>query len=178
MQMVTAAEMAAIDKATVAQAGVPFRELMEHAGAAVARFAQRQFPRARRVVLLCGTGNNGGDGMIAAQHLARAGLSIDVIVLGDLGKLQGTSAEAFRGLQSTRALPFAVTAVEQVRALCTKLADADLLIDAVLGTGFKPPLRELPAAVRDLLREVETPVLSVDLPSGWDADSRAQTSAD
>ncbi|GAA3761269.1 NAD(P)H-hydrate dehydratase [Terriglobus aquaticus] len=178
MQMVTAAEMAAIDTATAEQAGVPFAELMEHAGAAVARFAQRQFRRARRVVVLCGTGNNGGDGFVAARHLARTGLSVDVIVLGDPAKAQGAAAEAYKALQTSRALPFAVGSVEQVRGLRTKLEDADLLIDAVLGTGFKPPLRELPAALRDLLREVRTPVLSVDLPSGWDADLREQSSPD
>ncbi|WP_419803791.1 NAD(P)H-hydrate dehydratase [Terriglobus sp.] len=178
MQMVTAAEMAAIDRATAEEAGVSFGDLMEHAGAAVARFAQRQFRRARRIVVVCGTGNNGGDGFVAARHLAQAGLSVDVIVLGDPGKAQGSAADAFKKLQATRALPFAVTSVEQVQALRTKLQEADLLIDAVLGTGFKPPMRELAVAVRDLLREVKTPVLSVDLPSGWDADSREQTSPD
>ena len=178
MQMVTAAEMAAIDKATTEQAGVSFGELMEHAGEAVARFAQRQFRRARRVVGLCGPGDNGGDGVVAASHLARAGLSVDVIVLGDPAKAQGAAAEAFKALQATRALSFAIASAEQVWALRAKLEDADLLIDAVLGTGFKPPMRELPGALRDLLREVKTPVLSVDLPSGWDADAREQASVD
>ena len=176
--MVTAAEMAAIDKATTEQAGISFGELMEHAGEAVARFAQRQFRRARRVVVLCGTGNNGGDGFVAARHLASAGWSVDVVVLGDPGRAQGAAADAFKAVQATRALPFAVATVEQVWALRRKLEGADLLLDAVLGTGFKPPLRELPAALRDLLGVVKTPVLSVDLPSGWDADSREQTSAD
>ena len=176
MQMVTAAEMAAIDKATTEEACVSFAELMENAGASVARFAQTHFRRARRIVVLCGTGNNGGDGFVAARHLAHAGLSVDVVVLGDAARAKGAAAEAYRTLQATRALPFAVTSVEQVAGLRTKLVSADLLIDAVLGTGFKPPLRELPAEVRDLLREIETPVLSVDLPSGWDADSREQFS--
>ena len=178
MQMVTAAEMAAIDRATTEEAGVDFSELMEHAGASVARFARQRFRRARRVVVLCGTGNNGGDGFVAARHLARAGLSVDVIVLGDPSKAQRAAADAYKAMQATRALPFAITAVDQVLPLRSKLADADLLIDAVLGTGFKPPMRELAVAMRDLLRMVDTPVLSVDLPSGWDADSREETSPD
>lgn len=175
MRMVSAAEMAAIDKRTAEQAGVSFAELMEHAGAAVARFARARFG-ARRIVVLCGTGNNGGDGFVAARYLAKEGLSVDVVVLGDLGKLEGAASEAYKAMQATRALPFVVNAPEQVHALQAKLADADLLIDAVLGTGFTPPLRELAAAMRDTLRQVSTPVLSVDLPSGWDADSREQDS--
>lgn len=178
MRMVTAAEMAAIDKATTEKAGLSFRELMEHAGAAVARFTQARFRRARRIVVLCGTGNNGGDGLVAARLLAQAGLSVEVVVLGDPARLQGEPEEMFQKLQATRALAGAVSTVEQVAGMRAKLAGADLLIDAVLGTGFKPPMRELAVAARDLLREVGVPVLSVDLPSGWDADSREQTSAD
>jgi NAD(P)H-hydrate epimerase len=74
MQVLSAAEMQACDRATTERFGVPSLDLMRAAAAAVAAFAKQQFPRARRVTVLCGRGNNGGDGMMAARLLAVSGL--------------------------------------------------------------------------------------------------------
>ena len=82
MHVLSAAEMQACDRATTERFGVPSLDLMRHASAAVADIARRQFPDARRVTALCGRGNNGGDGMMAARLLADAGLVVTVILLG------------------------------------------------------------------------------------------------
>ena len=86
MEILTAAEMAAVDRRTV-ELGVPVAELMENAGGAVARFCLRRYPGAKRVVVLCGKGNNGGDGLVAARLLARARMQVSVLLLGREGEV-------------------------------------------------------------------------------------------
>jgi len=172
MQMVTAAEMAAIDRRTAEEFGTPFGELMENAGTAVAAFVRSHYSRARRVAVLCGTGNNGGDGFVAARSLLNAGVQVAVVLAGDEAKLKGAAADAF-GLLDRSAIAVTVLADEtQAAELRALLNGVDVVIDAVLGTGFKPPLRGLAAALRDGLHETSMPVVAIDVPSGWDADSR------
>ncbi len=71
------------DRVTTDRFGVSSLELMEHAGHAMARFILRELPQCRRIVVLCGKGNNGGDGLVAARHLAEAGCEVSVVMLGD-----------------------------------------------------------------------------------------------
>ncbi len=189
MKVLTAVEMGAADRATVDRFGVPFGELMERAGTAVARFVLSRYPRAKRVAVLCGTGNNGGDGFVAARALLTAGMQVSVFLLGEEAKLQGAAADAF-GLLDQTAIHIAMVAdeatVPQSRAAVSEgtlnpsalpelLNGVDVIVDAVVGTGFKPPLRGVAVAVRDIIAGLRVPVVAVDLPSGWDADSMEQT---
>src|SRR5271168_4203272 len=89
MKILTADEMGRADRATSERFGVSSLELMEHAGRAVARFVLRELPQCRRIVVLCGKGNNGGDGLVAARHLAQAGCAVSVVMLGDPAETQG-----------------------------------------------------------------------------------------
>src|SRR3984885_8034672 len=82
MKILTANEMAITDRVTTDRFGISSLELMEHAGRATARFILRELPQRRRVVVLCGKGNNGGDGFVAARYLAEAGCVVSVIILG------------------------------------------------------------------------------------------------
>ncbi len=178
MQMVTAAEMAAIDKRTADDFGVPFGMLMHNAGTAVARFVQAQYPEARRVLVLCGTGNNGGDGLVAARILQAGGLQVQVLLTGEEPKVQGSAATALAALDRV-AIHVAVLVESSAQDTVTAvLQQVDLVVDAVLGTGMKPPLRGVAVPLRQALRASTLPIVSVDLPSGWDADSREQTSPD
>ena len=102
MHVLSAAEMQACDRATTERFGVASIDLMRAAAKAVAAFARSQFPRARRVTVLCGTGNNGGDGMMAARLLADAGLEVTTLLLGAPDKLKGDAAEAWRELCQSR----------------------------------------------------------------------------
>lgn len=166
--------MAATDQRTV-QGGVPSTTLMENAGGAVARFALRQYPQAQRVLVVCGKGNNGGDGFVAARLLAVAGKRVTVLLLAAESALQGDAAAMFSALTGTAVEIASVTSEE---ALYAKFFEVDLIVDAVLGTGFKPPLRGIAVAVRERLEASSIPVIAVDLPSGWDADSTAETGED
>jgi NAD(P)H-hydrate epimerase len=174
MQVLSAAEMQACDRATTERFGVPSLDLMRAASAAVAGFARQQFPRARRVTVLCGRGNNGGDGLMAARLLAAAGLDVTTLLLGEPGKLTGDALAAWGELLAG-ALPGTVHVVETAEELSRQddALAADLIIDAVLGTGFKPPMKGLALAALDWVRASTAPILAVDLPSGWPADETA-----
>ena len=171
MKVLSAAEMQACDRATTERFGIPSIELMRAASAVVARFAQYQYPKARRVTVLCGRGNNGGDGMMAARLLAAARMDVSVLLLGSPGDLQGDAATAWDELKSeNRAHVHAVrTPADLARA--GDALKTDLIIDAVVGTGFNPPLKGLALAALEWLKGSTSPILSVDLPSGWPADS-------
>jgi hydroxyethylthiazole kinase-like uncharacterized protein yjeF len=177
MRILTAAEMGAVDRRTAEEFGVPLGELMERAGGAVAKFCLRRYPKVRRVVALCGKGNNGGDGLVAARMLSVAGLSVRVILLGRMDEVRGEAAVSLLRLRDEAASVVVDEIVDEAELTHAKvLGDAQLLIDAVVGTGFKPPLRGLAVSLRELVEGVEMPVVAVDLPSGWNADSMEQNS--
>ena len=178
MKVLTAAEMGTVDRRT-AEAGTSLRELMEAAGEAVATFCLRQYPLAQQVMVLCGKGNNGGDGMVAARLLAADGVGVRVLLVGRQADVKGEALEALELLVQATDESIVAELDEDwdVDGLTDLLGEADLLVDAVVGTGFKPPLREGAALVRDALARVRVPVVAVDLPSGWDADSYAEDAA-
>src|SRR5580658_6807721 len=95
MKIVTAAEMREIDRATVERFGVPSLTLMENAGTAVANFILHSFPNANRIVIICGKGNNGGDGFVAARKLHRAGRVVEVLLLASHTDLRGDATVMF-----------------------------------------------------------------------------------
>src|SRR5580698_4516525 len=172
MKILTAAEMGEADRLSVT-AGVPIAALMEEAGHAVARFCTRHFAGHGLVVVLGGKGNNGGDGFVAARYLTASGRLVRVVLLGDSDDVKGEAAEA---LWASREAELIEIADED--DLREALAGAALIVDAVVGTGFKPPLRGLAAVARDLIAKMDVPVVAVDLPSGWDADSISQKNED
>jgi NAD(P)H-hydrate epimerase len=166
--------MSAADKRSV-QAGVPVARLMEAAGGAVARFCLRQYPWDGRhdslVVVLCGKGNNGGDGMVGARQIALTHRPVRIVLLGSAADVEGDAAAALADAKKC----VEVVEVADSDALRAALDGAALVIDAVVGTGFKPPLRGLALAAQQLLSDMACPVVAVDLPSGWDADSMEET---
>ena len=176
MKILTAAEMGATDRRT-AELGTSLSTLMENAGQAVASFVLRRYPEAAHVLVLCGKGNNGGDGLVIARLLAGEGVGVRVLLAGRQDEVKGEAAEALRQLKQATSEDVVGELAEpvDVEELVELLGEADLLVDAVVGTGFKPPLRGAAAAVRDALEKIAVPVVAVDLPSGWDADSQAET---
>ncbi|HUB51145.1 MAG TPA: NAD(P)H-hydrate dehydratase, partial [Terracidiphilus sp.] len=171
MRVLSADEMQACDRATCERLGITSFELMRNAAGAVADFAREHFADARRVTVLCGRGNNGGDGMAAARLLHLAGLEVTVILLGTSEGLKGDAAEAWRQLA---AMPGAkvheVKTAEELARLNVE-QKPDLIVDAVLGTGFKPPIKGLALEALKWVKDAHTPILAVDLPSGWPADA-------
>ena len=180
MNILTAAEMGAVDRLTAEQFGIPLDELMDRAGAAVAAFCVRQYPAAMRITVLCGKGNNGGDGLVAAKGLMYAGRTVQVLLLGHSEELTEAAATALRRLREEAASVIVHEVVdEEALKNCEDIVSgSELLIDALVGTGFKPPLRGLAVAARDMVEKLDIPLVAVDLPSGWDADSTAEASAE
>jgi ADP-dependent NAD(P)H-hydrate dehydratase / NAD(P)H-hydrate epimerase len=171
MKIVTAAEMRAIDRASSEHFGVPSLALMENAGTAVAEYVLARYNSARRIVVFCGKGNNGGDGFVAARILHEKGLpekgkDVQVVLLADPSELKGDAAAMYRKL------PVKAVAVRASKEL-KKLASlpADLYLDAILGTGFKPPVAGLYSDAIAVLNASSAPVVAVDIPSGADADA-------
>lgn len=164
MKAITSAEIAAIEKRTEAM-GVPLELLMENAGAAVARLVAEKFPKARRVALFCGTGNNGGDGFVAARHLSGlVGFQVRVIMVGNPVEIRKMEARMnWEIVQKLKKRSLKVSAFRkgmQVRA--------DVAVDALLGTGVHGRLREpILSAVR-LINSGIWKVVAVDTPTGLD----------
>jgi hydroxyethylthiazole kinase-like uncharacterized protein yjeF len=169
MKIVSAEEMRTIDRASSERYGVPSLALMENAGAAVAEFVQTRYPAAKRIAVLCGKGNNGGDGFVAARRLHERGKEVQVLLLADAGDPGGDAAVMFRKL------PMPATRVRSEEELKSgrirPLLNADLYIDALLGTGFKPPVKGLYAEAIAAMNASRVPVIAVDIPSGADADA-------
>jgi NAD(P)H-hydrate epimerase len=175
MHVLSAAEMQACDRLTTERFHIPSLDLMRAAATAVAAFARQQFPRAHRVTVICGRGNNGGDGMMAARLLASAGLEVTTLLLGARDGLKGDAAEAWRELTSPAHGLIHIIETPEDLARHPDALKAELILDAVVGTGFKPPLKGLPLAALEWLKGGSAPVLAVDLPSGWAADETSAT---
>ncbi len=162
--------MREIDRATTEKFGVPSIQLMENAGTAVAEFCAAEFPQAKRISVICGRGNNGGDGFVAARKLHEMGKSISVLLLGEPGDLKGDARTMFERVSIP--VLYAKSARElESKTVRSLYLDADLLIDAILGTGFSPPLTALAQRAVQLFSDSRCPVVSVDLPTGVQADS-------
>jgi ADP-dependent NAD(P)H-hydrate dehydratase / NAD(P)H-hydrate epimerase len=168
MKIVSAEEMRAIDRLTSERFGVPSLTLMENAGSAVAEHVLSRYHSAQRIVVFCGKGNNGGDGFVAARKLHEKGKDIRIILLADPADLRGDAATMYRKL------PVQALAIHSGEELNRAGASpADLYIDAILGTGFKPPVKGVYAEAIQLLNRCDPPVVAVDIPSGADADRMA-----
>lgn len=176
MKIVTAAEMREIDRATSEYFGVPSHTLMENAGTAIAEFVLSYYPIAKSIGVICGKGNNGGDGFVAARKLQEAGREVRLVILSDPDELRGDAAEMFKRLR----MPYsAVRAKEELDGEKAKAAlAAEILVDAILGTGFRPPVSGLYAEAIARINVGNRPVVAVDIPSGADADIKgSQTGA-
>ncbi len=160
IELLTTAEMAEADRLTIA-AGTPGIELMENAGRAVAEAAIGLL-QGRRVLVVAGPGNNGGDGFVAARLLAERGQPVRVSFVGDTKQLRGDAALAAGRWNGPvdGASPAAVT-------------DCDIIIDALFGAGLDREVAGLPRAMIEAMNASKVPVVAVDLPSGVNGTSGA-----
>jgi ADP-dependent NAD(P)H-hydrate dehydratase / NAD(P)H-hydrate epimerase len=193
MKIVTTAEMREIDRETSERFGMPSLTLMENAGSAVAEFALEAYPSAKSFGVICGKGNNGGDGFVVARKLHEAGKEVRVVLLGDPKELRGDAAQNYKELlrksksppsRKVRGKDGALSKVllSQISKsgkggavrLGTKEAssvfDCDVLIDAILGSGFRPPVSGAYTEAIAKINSTSAPVIAVDIPSGADSD--------
>lgn len=146
--------MARID-AAAGQSGIPLYDLLERAGQAVAASVLRHYPQAQRFVVLCGGGNNGGDGYVAARALLQSGAVVAVHHLGDVGALRGDARTAF---ERSGAAPLPLDGYAPLAG--------DVVIDAVFGAGLSRDVPQELIRVIEAVTRAKVPVLAVDLPSG------------
>lgn len=165
-----------LDGAAIDGLGIPSLSLMENAGRAVADEAWRMLQgkgevASARVVVLVGRGNNGGDGFVAARHLAWWGAPVTVFLLGDRRRMtdDGVANLDYLEAEGTRVLD--VVEEPQLEALGAALKPAGLIIDALLGTGLSGQVRGQAARMIEIINSSGRPVLAVDSPSGLDCSS-------
>ena len=169
MKIVTAAEIREIDRLTTEKFGVPSLTLMENAGAAVAEQVLRFWHPGLRMVVICGKGNNGGDGFVVARLLADKKKHVEVVLLTDPAELKGDAAVMYSKLTVPAII---VRSMEEWKSERVQhVLSADLYVDAILGTGFKPPVSGLYAEAISFLNATQGKVIAVDIPSGADADA-------
>ena len=163
-----------IDRKAIEDYGIPGIVLMENASRAVAEAVRQQLSGSAspRIVIVAGTGNNAGDGFAVARHLHNMGLRLVVILAGETSRISG---DAGTNLQIIRRMHLDLRLLKRdTQGLCelrTELKQANLIIDAILGTGLSGQVRGFYAEVIEELNSSPTPILAVDIPSGLDCDT-------
>ena len=172
MKLATAAEMAAVDRCAVERHGVTVAALMDSAGRCTAQAAELLLGqvRGRRIAIFCGRGNNGGDGLVAACALQARGAGVLAIVVGDPGDFRPEARAAWEAALAVGVETVVCADASFLVAARARVRGADLIVDALLGTGFRPPARGLAAEAIRLINSLGLPVLAVDTPSGLAAD--------
>lgn len=180
MKALTAAEMREVDRLTTERFGVPSLQLMETAGRRVAEVCQGEFEEdlPLRVAVLCGKGNNGGDGFVAARHLEAKGFEPRVFLFGRPEETKGDAAENLRRWRDVGGLLTTITDTAAWEAAWTEVAGAHVILDALLGTGLRGAAEgAIAQAIEDVNRlagNATAPwprlILAVDTPSGLPSD--------
>jgi NAD(P)H-hydrate epimerase len=165
--------MKEMDRMAIEEMGIPGAVLMENAARGAARVFLEHFDPmpGSPVVILCGPGNNGGDGYVMARYLHRAGMSVKVILLAEAGKITG---DALLNLSIIRRMGVDIVEAPRPaewRKISPLLPACDYIVDGILGTGLNAPVRGFFQQVIEEVNSSKKPVCSVDIPSGLNADS-------
>ena len=170
LKVTTAEQMREFDRRAADEYCVPSIVLMENAGSSVFQEVVETLEsvRGKRVAVVAGGGNNGGDGFVAARHLHDAGASVQVLLLADPQKVSGDARTNLDILTRSGIAIGVMPSLEDVREV---LENCDLIIDAIFGTGLKGKVEGFAAEVIRLINSVPRPTLAVDIPSGLDANT-------
>lgn len=170
LPLVTAGEMKAIDHQAIEVWGIPSVVLMENAGRSVVLALEKEFKNlsGRNFLVLCGKGNNGGDGFVIARHLNNKGASVRCVLLGKINELK---RDARTNAQILLNAAMKIEEIEQTHELCAIIKNQPVVIDAIFGTGLSTPPQGIFAEAIRLINESNAFVVSVDVPSGVDADT-------
>src|SRR3954451_8409517 len=173
MRVLTAAQMREADRRTIEDIGIPSLVLMENAGRQVvaAMEAIHTDRSERQVAVLCGRGNNGGDGFVAARTLVQRGVDVSVFLIGRVSDVRG---DARSNLEILGRLGLTVVEIADSQAWelhFSEVGDCTLIVDAIFGTGLNAPISGLLETVVADVNGSGIPIVAIDLPSGLPADS-------
>jgi len=171
MKILDSQQMRNVDRRTIERFGVPSIVLMENAALAVVDAIASHYPDADRVAIICGTGQNGGDGFAVARHLENRGVVPVVIIVGNRASIGGDSLVNLTICERLGIPIYDLRDADGVETALAHAADADLLVDALFGTGLNRPPSGVHADVIRGIAELRIPVLAIDLPSGANASS-------
>jgi hydroxyethylthiazole kinase-like uncharacterized protein yjeF len=172
MKLVTASEMRELDRRAIQDLGIPSLVLMENAGRTTYQILRREFPDlAGEVAVVAGRGNNGGDGFVVARYLANAGIPVAVFLLGPRDRVSGDARVNLDILAPLGVEVEEVLTAEALNPVAHRLAQAGLIVDALLGTGLNSPVHGLMAELIECINDLRAPVLAVDIPTGLSADT-------
>jgi len=180
MKVLTAAQMREADRLTTERYGIPPLELMENAGTAIAEFLREKFTdlSTRKILVLCGKGNNGGDGLVVARLLKNFGSTAVVFLFANPGSLEGDAAANLKRWQQGLGELYVVTSEPEWESARAALSEADVIVDALLGTGLRGAVEGLLGKVIEDLNASHAKscgklvVAAVDMPSGLASDGQ------
>ncbi len=177
VKILTAAEMREVDRLTTARNRIPSGVLMENAGKSVAQFIQRRFSSLGPYVILvlCGKGNNGGDGFVVARQLLERGATPEVILFCDPSEVKGDAQDNLRRWENASGELHVVRSSAELGEWRSKLCSCDILIDGLLGTGVRGPVEGVLLSVIESVNQCSPrpAVIAIDIPSGLHADTGA-----
>ena len=174
MRVLNTAQMRAADRRTIADLGVPSLTLMEHAGRQVASAVAARWPSLRdggRIAVLCGKGNNGGDGLAVARLLAARGAAVQACLAAPAAEIGGDAGTNLAALRGSAVPVVDISTAAAWAAARAGLDECDLVVDALFGTGLTRPLAGHWRSIVSDLNGSGVPVASIDLPSGLSADT-------
>jgi len=169
MKISTVQQMREMDRKAVQQYFIPELLLMENAGLSAVEFLKTKLPLSnRKILVICGPGNNGGDGFVIARLLHSDKCQVTVLVLADPNNYQGSSRTNFQILQQ---IGVQCLVVHTDADFTSSLKNADVVVDAIFGTGLARPPEGVYAQVIDSMNASGKPIISIDIPSGIHGDS-------
>lgn len=172
MKVVTASQMRELDRRATEEFNIPSLLLMENAGLQAVLEMERSFPRLSRsrVGIVCGKGNNGGDGCVVARHLFGRGTAVEVFLLARRGDVRGDAKTNLEIIQKLGVPIREVTTSQHLQTIREPLERAGIIVDAILGTGTTGAVKGLFAEAIDLLNGLGRPIVALDIPSGLNSD--------
>ncbi|HEX4932383.1 MAG TPA: NAD(P)H-hydrate dehydratase [Gemmatimonadaceae bacterium] len=173
MRILNAQQMREADRRTIDDIGIPSLVLMENAGRQVVAAMEASFEelRSSRVAVLCGRGNNGGDGFVVARTLSLRDVDTTVFLLGDVADVRGDARVNLEILGRLGVTVVEIPDAQSWELHFSEISDYDLIVDAIAGTGFRGPLSGLLETVVADVNNTPIPVIAIDLPTGLSADA-------
>ncbi|MFH1783530.1 MAG: NAD(P)H-hydrate epimerase [bacterium] len=173
MRYVTSEEMREIDRQAIYELGIAGVLLMENAGKAVFAEVMKQLEEAQNkfVCVVCGKGNNGGDGYVIARHLLDHGKEIKVLLVGTKDDIKGDARINFDKLHNMNVQIQEIKDEGDIAILKDAAASSDIVVDAILGTGTRGEIKGLAREAIDVINDAAKSVIAVDIPSGLDTDT-------